>query len=157
MFADKPHRLNGRMCAAISCFDDLASGYRTRVGLPAQRAIAQRFRALALSGHHRRVGECLLLREERKSEVHRQHPSYAHLENLCQNRAEQDADLRPWKPVDVMEFHERLDRTPSNHRELADLAVLRLLDLKDDLEEGDDSIAAVDIFSRLGTIRHFWV
>src|SRR5882672_8998085 len=30
MFADKPHRLNGRMCAAISCFDDLASGYRTR-------------------------------------------------------------------------------------------------------------------------------
>src|SRR5882757_1335046 len=157
MFADKPHRLNGRMRAAISCFDDLASGYRTRVGLPAQRAIAQRFRALALSGHHRRVGECLLLREERKSEVHRQHPSYAHLENLCQNRAEQDADLRPWKPVDVMEFHERLDRTPSNHRELADLAVLRLLDLKDDLEEGDDSIAAVDIFSRLGTIRHFWV
>jgi hypothetical protein len=37
MFADKPHRLNGRMRAAISCFDDLASGYRTRVGLPAQR------------------------------------------------------------------------------------------------------------------------
>src|SRR6266481_6403085 len=50
MFADKPHCLNGRMCAAISCFDDLASGYRTRVGLPAQRAIAQRFRALARSG-----------------------------------------------------------------------------------------------------------
>jgi len=48
MFADKPHCLNGRMCAAISCCDDLASGYRTRVGLPAQRAIAQRFRALAL-------------------------------------------------------------------------------------------------------------
>jgi hypothetical protein len=30
MFADKPHRLNGRMRAAILCFDDLASGYRTR-------------------------------------------------------------------------------------------------------------------------------
>src|SRR5467141_3622714 len=28
MFADKPHRLNGRMRAAILCFDDLASGYR---------------------------------------------------------------------------------------------------------------------------------
>src|SRR5467141_4507572 len=50
MFADKPHRLNGRMRAAISCFDDLASGYRTRVGLPAQRAIAQRFRAMARNG-----------------------------------------------------------------------------------------------------------
>src|SRR5882672_10830866 len=30
MFADKPHRLNGRMRAAILCFDDLASGCRTR-------------------------------------------------------------------------------------------------------------------------------
>jgi len=30
MFADKPHRLNVRMRAAILCFDDLASGYRTR-------------------------------------------------------------------------------------------------------------------------------
>jgi len=30
MFADKPQRLNGRMRAAILCFDDLASGYRTR-------------------------------------------------------------------------------------------------------------------------------
>src|SRR6202166_2240781 len=30
MCADKPHRLNGRMRAAILCFDDLASGYRTR-------------------------------------------------------------------------------------------------------------------------------
>jgi enamine deaminase RidA (YjgF/YER057c/UK114 family) len=47
MFADKPHRLNGRMRAAILCFDDLASGTALAVGLPAQRAIAQRFRALA--------------------------------------------------------------------------------------------------------------
>src|ERR1700682_818837 len=30
MFADKPRRLNGRIRAAILCFDDLASGYRTR-------------------------------------------------------------------------------------------------------------------------------
>jgi hypothetical protein len=30
VFADKPHRLNVRMRAAILCFDDLASGYRTR-------------------------------------------------------------------------------------------------------------------------------
>ena len=50
MFADKPHRLNGRMRAAILCFDDLASGTALAVGLPAQRAIAQRFRALALFG-----------------------------------------------------------------------------------------------------------
>ena len=30
MFADNPHRLNGRVRAAILCLDDLASGYRTR-------------------------------------------------------------------------------------------------------------------------------
>jgi len=42
MFADKPHRLNERMRAAILWFlDDLASGYRTRVGYRAA-AIAQR-------------------------------------------------------------------------------------------------------------------
>jgi hypothetical protein len=43
----------------------------------------------------------------------------------------------------VRDFNERLDRTPSNHRELADLATLRIFDLRDDLEEGDESIAAV--------------
>jgi hypothetical protein len=36
--------------AAILCFDDLASGTALAVGLPAQRAIAQRFRALAPTG-----------------------------------------------------------------------------------------------------------
>lgn len=56
-------------------------------------------------------------------------------------KAEQDADMSPWSPAQVREFHERLDRTPANHRELADLALLRLLDLKDDLENGDSSVA----------------
>ncbi len=36
-----------------------------------------------------------------------------------------------------------LERTPGNHRELAELAILRLLDLKDDLEHGDSSIASI--------------
>ena len=45
--------------------------------------------------------------------------------------------------VTVKDFYEKLDRTPRNHRELAELAVLRLLDLKDDLEQGDSSIAKI--------------
>jgi hypothetical protein len=62
----------------------------------------------------------------------------------ARERAEQDADLlAPWSPKQVRDFHEHLDRTPSNHRELADLAVMRLLDMKDDLENGDDSVAKV--------------
>ncbi|AWL92998.2 hypothetical protein CIT37_12855 [Bradyrhizobium ottawaense] len=77
------------------------------------------------------------------AKAHRQHPSFPHLENLCRHRAEQDADLQAWSPEAVCEFNERLDRTPSTHRELADLAMLRFLDLKDELENGDDSISTV--------------
>lgn len=88
--------------------------------------------------------------------AHRQRPSFAYLENLCRTRAEQDADSRPWSPNDVREFHERMDRIPSNHRELADLAVLRLHDLRDDLEEGDDSVAAVvRAITEETTLRNF--
>ena len=40
MFADKPHRLNGRTSVQrFLCFDDLASVTALTVGLPAQRAI----------------------------------------------------------------------------------------------------------------------
>jgi hypothetical protein len=39
------------MRAAILCFDDLAPVTALAVGLPAQRAIAQRFRALAPLRH----------------------------------------------------------------------------------------------------------
>src|SRR5712675_2168808 len=67
-------------------------------------------------------GKEAFLALEEIAAAHRQDPSYAHLENLCRTRAEQDADLQPWTPNDVREFHERMDRTPSNHRELADLA-----------------------------------
>ena len=61
----------------------------------------------------------------------------------AKTKAEQDGDIEPWSPSQVRDFHERLERTPSHHRELAELTVLRLLDLKDDLEHGDSSIAAI--------------
>lgn len=61
----------------------------------------------------------------------------------AKTKAEQDGDIEPWSLSQVRDFHEKLERTPSNHRELAELAVLRLLDLKDDLEQGDSSIAGI--------------
>jgi hypothetical protein len=79
-------------------------------------------------------------------EIAKQHPkaqSRPWLASYAKTKAEQDADLTAWSPAQVHEFHEHLDRTPVNHRELADLAILRLLDLKDDLENGDDSVARV--------------
>jgi hypothetical protein len=59
------------------------------------------------------------------------------------NKATLDADAAPWTPGQVRDFHDRLERTPSNHRDLWELAVDRLTDLKNDLEEGDGSIASL--------------
>ena len=59
----------------------------------------------------------------------------------AKRRGEQDSDLEPWSPEQVKDFNEQIERTPQTHKELAELAVLRLLDLKDDLEHGDESIA----------------
>ena len=54
-------------------------------------------------------------------------------------RAEQDGDLEPWTAGQVSEFGSKLTRTPSTHRQLFDLTVDRLTDLKDWLERGNDS------------------
>jgi hypothetical protein len=61
----------------------------------------------------------------------------------AKTRAEQDGDIEPWLPSEVIDFHKKQEFTPRNHRELAELAVLRLLDLKDDLENGDSSVANI--------------
>src|SRR3984893_11802612 len=53
MLAVRPHRLNGRTSAQRFCvLTILPPVTALAVGLPAQRAIAQRFRALALFGPH---------------------------------------------------------------------------------------------------------
>jgi len=61
----------------------------------------------------------------------------------AKNKAAQDADLAPWSHQQVREFAAALERTPANHRELWDLAVDRLTNLKHDLEGGDASLAAI--------------
>ena len=61
----------------------------------------------------------------------------------AKSKAEEEGDIEPWLPSQVLDFYVMLERTPSNHKELAELAVLRLLDLKDDLEHGDTSIAGI--------------
>lgn len=79
-------------------------------------------------------------------EIAKQHPkaqSRPWLASYAKTKAEQDADCPAWSPVQVRDFHKHLDRTPSNHRDLADLAIMRLRDLKDDLENGDESVARI--------------
>jgi hypothetical protein len=61
----------------------------------------------------------------------------------AKEKATLDADAPAWSPRQVRDFQDKLDRTPTNHRDLWYLAVDRLLDLKHDLEEGDASIASI--------------
>jgi hypothetical protein len=60
---------------------------------------------------------------------------------LAKRRAEEDAESAPWNPGDITLFARESEKPPRNHRELYDLAVSRLLDLKSDLEDGDSSDA----------------
>ena len=57
----------------------------------------------------------------------------------ARERAEQDGDLEPWTARQVSEFGAQLTRTPTSQRQLFDLAVARVTDLKNWLERGNDS------------------
>ena len=61
------------------------------------------------------------------------------MEKHAFERAEQDGDLGPWAPKQVHEFGSRLTLTPSTHRQLYDLTIDRLTDLKNWIEHGVDS------------------
>lgn len=79
-------------------------------------------------------------------DIARAHPtesSRAWMAFHAKTKAALDADGPAWSPHQVRDFHDELERTPSNHRDLWYLAVDRLLDLKHDLEEGDASIASI--------------
>ena len=61
----------------------------------------------------------------------------------ARSKAEADSMTVVWTVDQVRDFHATLDRTPTTHRALYDLTVMRLMDLKADLEDGDSSEAAV--------------
>lgn len=54
-------------------------------------------------------------------------------------RAEHDGDLEPWNAKQVSSFEKSQSFIPASHRQLFDLGVNRLKDLKDWLERGNDS------------------
>jgi hypothetical protein len=67
-------------------------------------------------------------------------------------KAELDSERPVWTASQVSQFNAEYERTPANHRELFDLAVLRLLDYKHHLEDGNDSIASVVINAERETV-----
>ncbi len=77
------------------------------------------------------------------SKAHPVETSRSWMMHHARERAEMDADMAAWTSEKFLDFNKSLESTPSTHRELFDLAVQRILDLKYDLEEGDESIASI--------------
>lgn len=77
------------------------------------------------------------------SELHPNAGSRAWISTLMRDRAAADADISAWSIDDVLQFGKSLEKCPTNNRELYELGVWRLLDLQQELEHGDSSIASV--------------
>jgi hypothetical protein len=76
------------------------------------------------------------------SELARIHPELNYrpwMGRRAYQRAEEDADLESWSAQQVREFDQHQVRTPTIHRQLFDLTIDRLVDLKNWLESGNDS------------------
>jgi hypothetical protein len=65
------------------------------------------------------------------------------MDYLAKERAALDAESKPWSGFDVAEFAISAEKHPRTERELYDLALARLDDLKLDIEQGDESEAAL--------------
>lgn len=79
-------------------------------------------------------------------EMARAHPalkSRPWMDYHAKTKATLDADAAPWNPGQVKEFNDARVATPANHRELWYFGVERLVDLKHNLENGDESIASI--------------
>lgn len=70
-------------------------------------------------------------------------PKRPWLAEQAKGKAEADSEGGAWTAMQVCDFTAKLERIPSNHRDLFDLAVMRFEDLKADLEHGDSSSAGV--------------
>ena len=76
------------------------------------------------------------------TELARDHPDVNYrpwMRKLAYKRAEQDADLEPWSAQQVRDYDQHQATTPTTHRQLFDLTVDRLIDLKAWIERGNDS------------------
>jgi hypothetical protein len=75
----------------------------------------------------------------------------------ARSKAEADSERTVWTAEQVCQFDKEYERTPANHRELFDLAVLRLLDLKHELEDSNESTATVVIKAQPETVLRNWI
>lgn len=110
---------------------------------PGLRDHAQEARNALLSALTEIPGKRAFLALMEISQLHPDATMRPRILHYAKRKAEQDGDLVAWKAEQVYSFAHKIERTPSNHRDLAELVHLRFLDLKDDLENGDSSVASL--------------
>lgn len=110
---------------------------------PGERDAAQDARNALLSFIRETPGKDAFLALMHISQSHPVPSARQWVARQAKEKATLDADSIPWSVEQLLEFHNGLERTPNNDRELWELAVDRLLDLKHDLEESDASNAAI--------------
>lgn len=66
---------------------------------------------------------------------------------LAKERAALDAEHNPWSGENIAQFSKEAEKKPKSERDLFNLALMRLDDLKDDIENGDESDAGLFLTS----------
>ena len=110
---------------------------------PGKRDYAQRFRNDLVQILANTSGQAAYdaLMELNKAIIDKQTAEY--LEYKAIERATLDAELEAWEDSDIAQFSDLAEKEPRSQLDLFNLTVSRLDDLKLDLEEGDDSNAAM--------------
>jgi hypothetical protein len=75
----------------------------------------------------------------------------------AKQRAEADAEFYSWQSGDIKHFAKEAEKTPHNHRELFNLTLSRLFDLRHDLEDGDASNAALLQLTKDETMHRIYI
>ena len=75
---------------------------------------------------------------------------------LVHRRAAVDAEPTPWEATDLISFSREAEKAPRSQRELFEISYSRLDDLKLDLEDGDESEAAIIINIDQETTLRMW-
>ncbi|EKU96845.1 hypothetical protein Lepto7375DRAFT_0760 [Leptolyngbya sp. PCC 7375] len=110
---------------------------------PDMRDNAQSTRSLLLSAITNTPGQSSYEALLRFSNILEDGHAKDYLLRQAEERAALDSEFSPWNDADVADFQEDAERTPHSEQDLFGIALSRLDDLKNNIENGDTSDAAI--------------
>lgn len=123
-------------------FEDDISHESGIVYSPGARDHAQRARGRILESLYNISGKPTFDALRELAALNKDYPA-DHLLNMAERRAEADVEHRPWQPTEVASFADEAECNPMTQKDLFEIALSRLDDLKLEYEEGDESEAAL--------------